>query len=76
MNNERKIVDQADGLRCLFKRKVCLDKVKTTQIDLRQAIISGKDRDVFTLMVLLEQAQKELEETYLNCAPTDVALGE
>ena len=73
MNNQRKIVDQADGLRCLFKRQVCLDKVKTTQIDLRRSIIAGKDKDAFTLMVLLEQAQKELEETYLNHAPPDVA---
>ncbi len=73
MNNERKILDQADGLRCLFKRKVCLEKVKAIQLDLRQAIIADKDKDVCTLMVLLEQAQKELEETYLIRDPMGVA---
>ncbi len=73
MNNERKIADQADGLRCLFKRKVCLEKVKAIQLDLRQAIIADKDKDVCTLMVLLEQAQKELEETYLIRDPMGLA---
>ncbi len=73
MNNERKILDQADGLRCLFKRKVCLEKVKAIQLDLRQAIIADKDKDVCTLMVLLEQAQKELEETYLIRDPMGLA---
>ncbi|MDF2155765.1 hypothetical protein [Vibrio sp. CAU 1672] len=70
MNNERTILDQADGLRCLFKRKVCLDKVRTIQVDLRQAIIAGKDKDACALMVLLEKAQKELEETYPLNDPT------
>ena len=58
-------MDQADGLRSLMKRQVCLDKVKAIQAELRRAIIAGIYKDVDTLMLLLEQAQIELEAMYL-----------
>jgi hypothetical protein len=64
MNTERTSMDQADALRCLMKRQVCLDKLKAIQVELRQAIIAGKYKDADRLMVLLDKAQKELEETY------------
>ncbi|WP_428773854.1 hypothetical protein [Vibrio sp.] len=64
MNNESTTVNQADGLRCLMKRQVSIDKVKAIRVELRQAIIAGKYKDAETLMALLTIAQEELEETY------------
>lgn len=59
-------MDQADGLRLLVKRQICLDKVKAIQVELRLAIIAGEYKEVDMLIALLDQAQIELETTYLT----------
>lgn len=66
MDNESTLNAQADGLRCLMKRKIILERLKKIQTELRQAIIAGKYKEADKLMVLLDKAQKKLEETYLR----------
>ncbi|MBR9786732.1 MAG: hypothetical protein GYB40_02230 [Vibrionaceae bacterium] len=64
MNSDSRCIDQAESLRRLMKRQICKDKLKDIHVELRRAIIAGKYKDVDTLMVLVDKAQNELEETY------------
>ncbi|MGF1761016.1 hypothetical protein L4D76_24450 [Photobacterium sagamiensis] len=61
--------DQADGLRFLMdrnERQARKEKVKVLQRKIRQIIITGEHQYVDSLMNSLEQAQLELESTYLS----------
>ncbi|MGF1761425.1 hypothetical protein L4D76_26630 [Photobacterium sagamiensis] len=66
MSSVNEYFNQADGLRSLMKRYECKESVKAHQSKIRLAILTGQYQEVEPLMDLLEQAQIELESTYLQ----------
>ncbi|KHT62749.1 hypothetical protein RJ45_15470 [Photobacterium gaetbulicola] len=57
-------MDQAEGLRSIFKRQQCIQKVRNYHQQIREAVAHGKTQKVSQLLSLLETAQLQLEATY------------
>ncbi|WP_107272428.1 flagellar hook-basal body complex protein FliE [Photobacterium sanctipauli] len=56
-------MDQADGLRNLFTKESCKDKLIKTQSEIQRAIITGQYQRLDDLMIELEKAQVAFEST-------------
>ncbi|PSU34803.1 hypothetical protein [Photobacterium lutimaris] len=57
-------MDQAEGLRSIFKRQQCIQQVRHYHKQIREAVAHGKIQQVSQLLNLLEAAQRQLEATY------------
>lgn len=57
-------MDQAEGLRSIFQRQQCIQKVRLYHKQIREAVAHGKTQQVGQLLSLLETAQLQLEATY------------
>ncbi|MGF1736535.1 hypothetical protein [Photobacterium satsumensis] len=57
-------MDQAEGLRSIFQRQQCIQKVRQYHKQIREAVAHGKTQQVSQLLNLLEAAQLQLEATY------------
>ncbi|MBY5946849.1 hypothetical protein [Photobacterium rosenbergii] len=57
-------MDQAEGLRSIFQRQQCIQRVRGYHKQIREAVAHGKTHQVSELLVGLEAAQLQLEATY------------
>ncbi|MDV5168619.1 hypothetical protein [Photobacterium rosenbergii] len=57
-------MDQAEGLRSIFQRQECIQRVRGYHQQIREAVAHGKTQKVSQLLSLLETAQLQLEATY------------
>ncbi|MGR5065253.1 hypothetical protein [Photobacterium sp. DNB22_13_2] len=57
-------MDQAEGLRSIFQRQQCIQKVRHYHKQIREAVAHGKTQQVSQLLNRLEAAQLQLEATY------------
>ena len=57
-------MDQAEGLRSIFQREMCIERVRGYHKQIREAVAHGKTHQVTQLLERLEAAQRQLEATY------------